>query len=241
MKKVKLKLKFKEAWLIIASLILVSTFFIYHGDDSDTTLKICMSISSISMLFSLATYEYKVHISLFLLMISTVAGYIPSGFKLGQIEIGVSILATITTLLITIRSIPKQELSIKNIITANKSPNNINNTIRLMVIILIITVIFQVPNSYKSYTGDTVTWLASAYTVLPILAILLSINPIYDVVMLRIIHNLIWIYIIQMASTVKMASQINMIEPVVYIATIIIFNKAVNKMLLKHKERKHGK
>ena len=244
----------RQIWFIIASLSLTGMFFSYYGDNNDLVLKFGLSFGSIFFILSLMTYEYKVHISMVYLFISYLFKDISQGFDNFSLSLEtiLSLVAVLSSLYLVIRDINKKSkrklddtgsgkvakpsITFKEVITNEFSPMKIANITRLIMILLIVTVIFQLTNSYNLNSmqgavdniGAKTPWIAVAYTILPLITILLSIVPIYDVVALRLIHNLIWIYIIQLAISIGMASQISLLEPLIYIVTILVSSKTLN-------------
>lgn len=234
-------------WLIVASICMICMSFAYYGGNS-IAAKGLMSLSSISMILSLLIYNRKVHLSLELIFLSEGFGLLASLVSASKettssigiipIEFWLGFICALSGIYLIVKEVvqKKDKITFRSIFKTEIKPFKTNNLARLIILIAIVNIIFIMTNNYKTYE-PYITWLSMTYTLMPSIIILISIFPTDMVQYIRIAYYVIWMYIIEMGVTVNKISQVNLIEPIIYIITVLIGSTIIReKMQLNKKE-----
>jgi len=187
-----------------------------------------MAASYILTLLALLSYEIQVHIAMMLFGLSEVlqqlARYIDKDLSntiTVEFTLGITlILIAICIALLKCRK-NKQDISLKSLLNLEYKPSKLPITIMLMIVAMIFIVVTTMTLSYIN-TGGSTTLLSMSYVILPIFILLLSFIPNDMVIYLRVVYYSMWIAILGMASQVNIASPVGMVEPFMYLLTLIL-------------------
>ena len=224
----------------VMSLVLFGYFIIYYSSVEIFT-RILFGLASSSMILALIEYRVQSHISIFLLFINqlillgisilTQSEVYSAGNSLTELqyitpELLISTIGVFSGTYMCIRKLKKQHkrLNLENILKLKLTPFKISGIANFVIIGMIISVIMIMAIPMRVLmTQDTI--LPTAMMLLPSLILLISIVPIEITPYIRFVYYILWISVIQMMIAVDGYGIANMLEPFIYIVSIVIGNR----------------
>lgn len=225
----KLNTKINIIWMIISAICLAAFSFAYLGEQN-ILVKLLLWIGYTLVVPGILLFETKTYLGMLCFGLSEVIQGIANSLVNTQngvngitVEgvLGYIMLASAVCLIAFKMRKEKKKPNIKAVIELESKPFKTSLFVNLILVAMITIIVATMSTSYLDLNKG-VSPLSMLYVMLPTFILLVTIIPTSISMYLRLIYYVLWIWVLGMAISTHIASEVNLIEPIIYLVSILL-------------------
>lgn len=223
-----------EIWICIAAIFLAAFSFAFLGEQN-LGAKTLICLGCILTVAGITVYETKVYIGMAFIGLSEIVQGLANtilGRQNGVIGITVeSVLGFIilfSSVIIATIKLRKErksnkidKINLNTVLNTEATPYKTSWFINLLLVGMIAVIVASMSTTYLDI-NKAVSPISMLYVMLPTFILLVTIVPTSIAIYIRLLYYTLWIWMLGMGISVGMVSEVNLIEPIVYMVSVII-------------------